>query len=68
MLKLTWAPRLFFCDFITSSALSKVLGIVMSIFIPCHRIIGTNGTLTGYGGGLDVKEKLLKLESKEEGK
>ena len=35
----------------------------ISIFIPCHRIIGTNGTLTGYAGGLDVKEKLLKLES-----
>ena len=34
----------------------------ISILIPCHRIIGSNGTLTGYAGGLDVKEKLLTLE------
>jgi len=33
------------------------------IIIPCHRVIGTNGSLTGYGGGLDMKAKLLKLES-----
>lgn len=32
------------------------------IIIPCHRVIGTNGKLVGYGGGLPVKEKLLKLE------
>lgn len=32
------------------------------VIIPCHRIIGTNGTLTGYAGGVDVKEALLKLE------
>ena len=32
------------------------------IIVPCHRVIGNNGTLTGYGGGLSVKEKLLKLE------
>lgn len=32
------------------------------IVIPCHRVIGKNGSLTGYGGGLDVKEKLLRLE------
>lgn len=32
------------------------------IVIPCHRIIGSNGKLTGFGGGLDTKEKLLKLE------
>ncbi len=34
----------------------------ISIVIPCHRIIGSNGTLTGYAGGLDIKEKLLSLE------
>lgn len=34
----------------------------ISIFIPCHRVIGSNGKLVGYGGGLDIKEKLLKLE------
>lgn len=32
------------------------------IFIPCHRVIGADGSLTGYGGGLEVKEYLLKLE------
>lgn len=34
----------------------------IAIIIPCHRIIGSNGKLTGYAGGLDVKEKLLTLE------
>lgn len=32
------------------------------IVIPCHRVIGSNGSLTGFGGGLDVKAQLLKLE------
>ena len=32
------------------------------IIIPCHRVIGSNKKLVGYAGGLDVKEKLLKLE------
>ncbi len=32
------------------------------IIIPCHRVIGADGSLTGYGGGLDVKQKLLQLE------
>ncbi len=35
----------------------------LSIFIPCHRIIGSNGELTGYAGGLRVKQQLLALES-----
>ncbi len=34
----------------------------ISIIYPCHRVIGSNGSLTGYGGGFDVKEKLLALE------
>lgn len=33
------------------------------IIIPCHRVIGKNGTLTGFGGGLDVKQALLDLET-----
>ena len=37
----------------------------ISIFVPCHRVIGKNGNLTGYGGGLEVKEKLLELERKK---
>lgn len=32
------------------------------IIIPCHRVIGTKGDLVGYGGGLDIKVKLLELE------
>lgn len=32
------------------------------IFIPCHRVIGSNGKLVGYRGGLDLKEKLINLE------
>ncbi len=32
------------------------------IFIPCHRVIGTDGSLTGYRGGLELKRKLLELE------
>ena len=34
----------------------------ISIVIPCHRVIGADGSLTGYGGGLPIKEYLLKLE------
>lgn len=34
----------------------------VGIIIPCHRVIGADGSLTGYGGGLDIKEYLLKLE------
>ena len=35
----------------------------LSIIVPCHRVIGANGTLTGYGGGLERKRKLLALET-----
>ena len=34
----------------------------LSILIPCHRVIGAGGSLTGYGGGLEVKAALLRLE------
>lgn len=34
----------------------------ISILIPCHRVVGTNGSLTGYAGGIDKKVKLLALE------
>jgi methylated-DNA-[protein]-cysteine S-methyltransferase len=36
----------------------------ISIVIPCHRVIGTDGRLVGYGGGLDIKTKLLELEKR----
>ena len=35
----------------------------ISIIIPCHRVIGSNGQLTGFGGGLETKARLLDLES-----
>lgn len=35
----------------------------ISIVIPCHRVIGANGSLVGYGGGLPVKQQLLELET-----
>ncbi len=34
----------------------------ISIFVPCHRVIGSDHKLTGYGGGLEAKERLLELE------
>jgi len=46
---------------------ARAVGTVMNrnpipIVLPCHRIVGANGSLTGYGGGLDVKRRLLELE------
>ncbi len=35
----------------------------ISIIVPCHRIVGSNGELVGYAGGVDVKQKLLRLEN-----
>ncbi|MFT8316554.1 MAG: methylated-DNA--[protein]-cysteine S-methyltransferase [Clostridium sp.] len=37
------------------------------IFIPCHRVIGSNGKLVGYAAGLDVKERLLEMEKRNVG-
>ena len=33
------------------------------VIVPCHRVIGSHGDLTGFGGGLDTKEALLRLEA-----
>ncbi len=46
---------------------ARAVGTVMNrnpipIVLPCHRIVGANGALTGYAGGLDVKRRLLALE------
>ncbi|MBB4688970.1 methylated-DNA-[protein]-cysteine S-methyltransferase [Amycolatopsis jiangsuensis] len=35
----------------------------VSIVVPCHRVVGSNGDLTGYGGGVDRKRRLLELEA-----
>jgi len=44
-------------------AVASAIGAnAISIFIPCHRIIGSDGSLTGYAGGLEAKKKLLDLE------
>ena len=50
-----------------NSKASRAVGMAnnrnpIPIIIPCHRVIGTNGSLTGYAGGQKVKEYLLKLE------
>jgi methylated-DNA-[protein]-cysteine S-methyltransferase len=37
-------------------------GNPLAIVVPCHRVIGSNGKLTGYGGGLPLKKRLLELE------
>ena len=36
----------------------------ISIIVPCHRVLGSNGKLVGYAGGLDIKEKLLNIEKR----
>jgi methylated-DNA-[protein]-cysteine S-methyltransferase len=46
---------------------ARAVGTVMNrnpipIVLPCHRVVGSNGSLTGYAGGLDVKRRLLQLE------
>jgi methylated-DNA-[protein]-cysteine S-methyltransferase len=46
---------------------ARAVGVVMNrnpipIVLPCHRVVGVNGALVGYGGGLDRKEALLRLE------
>jgi methylated-DNA-[protein]-cysteine S-methyltransferase len=51
-------------------AASRAVGLAnasnpIAIIQPCHRVIGANGKLTGFGGGLDVKQKLLDLERGE---
>lgn len=55
-------------EYIGNSKACRAVGLAnnrnpISIIIPCHRVIGKNGKLVGYGGGLDIKEKLLKLEN-----
>ena len=40
----------------------------ISIILPCHRVIGSDGSLTGYGGGTDTKRYLLELESNKSNK
>ncbi|HET6860083.1 MAG TPA: methylated-DNA--[protein]-cysteine S-methyltransferase [Streptomyces sp.] len=53
---------------IGNPAASRAVGLAngknpVSIIVPCHRVIGAAGSLTGYGGGLDRKQRLLAFES-----
>lgn len=53
-----------------NSAASRAVGLAngrnpIPIVIPCHRVIGSSGKLTGYGGGLPIKEHLLALEARQ---
>ena len=52
---------------IGSPGASRAVGLAnghnpIGIIVPCHRVIGANGSLTGYGGGLDRKKQLLEME------
>ncbi|AKU19220.1 cysteine methyltransferase [Luteipulveratus mongoliensis] len=52
---------------IGSPAASRAVGLAngrnpISVIVPCHRVIGADGSLTGYGGGLERKQALLELE------
>ena len=58
---------------IGNPAASRAVGLAngknpISIIVPCHRVIGANGTLTGYGGGIDNKRFLLELEGASDNK
>jgi O-6-methylguanine DNA methyltransferase len=39
----------------------------LPIIVPCHRVLGANGKLVGFGGGLPIKQALLELETKANG-
>jgi len=58
---------------IGNPAASRAVGLAngknpISIIVPCHRVIGANGTLTGYGGGIENKRYLLELENTNDSK
>ena len=60
-----WLP----CVCIEPASASRAVGMAnganpVAIIVPCHRVIGSNGTLTGYGGGLDRKTWLLNHEAR----
>jgi methylated-DNA-[protein]-cysteine S-methyltransferase len=55
-------------DELGSPAASRAVGLAngrnpVGIIVPCHRVVGASGSLTGYGGGLDRKRRLLDFES-----
>ncbi|MFC9245548.1 methylated-DNA--[protein]-cysteine S-methyltransferase [Streptomyces sp. NPDC057136] len=59
-------------DLLGKQGASRAVGLAngknpIGIIVPCHRVIGASGSLTGYGGGLDRKQRLLAFESGTEG-
>ncbi|MFE0253953.1 methylated-DNA--[protein]-cysteine S-methyltransferase [Streptomyces sp. NPDC059010] len=55
-------------DALGNSGASRAVGLAngknpIGIIVPCHRVVGANGGLTGYGGGLDRKQRLLDFEN-----
>ena len=63
---------LFVATAVGSSKASRAVGSAtgknpLSIVVPCHRVIGANGTLTGFAGGLEKKAQLLELEARTAG-
>ena len=63
------AERIAKKDDITRMSAQAVGGAVghnsISLIIPCHRVVGANGSLVGYSAGIDKKQILLKMESAE---
>lgn len=70
-----WLLRIPYGETVTYGELAKTLGCKsaqavggavgrnpISILIPCHRVVGADGSLTGYAGGVEKKERLLKIE------
>jgi methylated-DNA-[protein]-cysteine S-methyltransferase len=56
---------------IGASGAARAVGLAngrnpIAIIVPCHRVIGASGSLTGYGGGLDRKRSLLELERRRQ--
>lgn len=56
--------------FLNKPSASRAVGAAngknpLAVVVPCHRVIGANGTLTGYAGGLDKKQWLLEFEQKQ---
>ena len=49
----------------SAQAIGQAVGAnIITISIPCHRVVGKNGKLTGYAGGIEQKKSLLDLEKK----
>lgn len=64
----TWAYAQL-ADHIGAPGAARAVGLAngrnpVSVIVPCHRVIGADGSLTGYGGGMDRKRTLLALESR----